>query len=176
MKHTDKKMNIDKILNQKIKYNYLDKVESALKAKSLTFKDLKCYERCGRSKNGLKPDTIFKNKFGENVKPPDFKYNCLCGHSIVEQCYLCPEGSNNINDVITLGNHCINKWGFNPAIRGKIENKVKCDLCGSLVNKKGFARHKKTQKCKNNAINKNDNDNTTESTKCSDNGSVSSDN
>ena len=49
-------------------------------------------------------------------------------------------------------------------------------MCGSLVNKKGFARHKKTQKCKNNIINKNDNDNNTESTKCSDNGSVSSDN
>ena len=166
MKHTNKKMNIDKILNQEIKYNYLDRVEDALKAKGLTFKDLKCYERCGRSKNGLKPDTIFKNKFGENVKPPDFKPTCLCGHRIVEQCYLCPEGSNDINDVITLGNHCIKKWGFDPAIRGKIENKVKCDLCGSLVNKKGFARHKKTQNCKNN----------TESTKCSDNGSVSSDN
>ena len=34
-------MNIDKILNQEIKYNYLDKVEDALKSKGLTFKDLK---------------------------------------------------------------------------------------------------------------------------------------
>ena len=169
-------MNIDKILNQEIKYNYLDKVEDGLKAKGLTFKDLKKYERCGRSWAGMKPNTIFKNKFGENAKTPDYKPTCLCGHRILEQCYLCPEGSNDINDVITLGNHCIKKWGFEPALRGKLENKIECDFCGCLVDRKGIARHKKRPKCINNPINKTDNDNTTESTKCSDNGSVSSEN
>ena len=58
-------MNIDKILNQEIKYNYLDRVEDALKVRGLTFKDLKGYQRSGRSWAGMKPDTIFKNKFGE---------------------------------------------------------------------------------------------------------------
>ena len=56
-----------------------------------------------------------------------------------------------------------------------LKEKVKCDVCGAMVCNPVMSRHKKTQKCKNNAINKNDNDNTTESTKCSDNGSVSSD-
>ena len=131
-------MNIDKILNQEIKYNYLDRVEDALKANGLTFKDLKSYERCGRSKNGLKPDTIFKNKFGENVKPPDFKPTCLCGHRILEQCYLCPEGSNDINDVITLGNHCIKNGGLIPQCVVRLKTKLNVTCVAHLLIKKVF--------------------------------------
>ena len=169
-------MNIDKIINGELKYNYLDRVNDGLKELGLNFQDLKNYTRSGRSFAGLKPDKVFTDKFGKDVKPPNFKPSCLCGHRIVEQCYLCPKDSNDIKDVIVLGNHCIKKWGFEPAIRGKIENKVKCDFCGCLVDRKGIARHKKRPKCMNNPINKTDNDNTTESTKCSDNGSVSSEN
>ena len=169
-------MNIDAIIRREQKYNYLDNVQASLEKFGLTLSDLKTYKRVGRSNHG-EPDAIFKQNFGKDCKLPEHKCTCLCGHYIVEQCYLCPE-SKDVNEIIVVGNHCIKKWGFDPAIRGKLENKIKCDLCGSLVLKRGMARHKRTTKCKNNVIDKsnNDTDNATESTTCSDSGSVSSDN
>ena len=172
MKQTTLKMNIDKIIQNITQYNYLDRVEESLSALNLTFTDLKHYRRSGSSRHGI-PDPIFKQTFGSDAKLPEIKRVCLCGHSIVEQCYLCPKDSNNPDDIIVLGNHCIKKWGFTPAIRGK-GKKVECDVCGAVVNKAGITRHKKTTKCKNNTINKVSNDSTTESTNCSDSGSVSS--
>ena len=64
------------------------------------------------------------------------------------QCYLCPEGSKDINDVITVGNHCIKEWGIIPAIKGNGQ-KVKCEFCGSTVNKSVIKRHQQTIKCRN---------------------------
>ena len=98
----------------------------------------------------------------------------MCGHRIVEQCYLCPADSNNPNDILVLGNHCINKWGFTPAIRGK-GKKVECELCGSMVNKSGLARHQKTTKCRNKASLKHEADNSTISTTASETSSNSND-
>ena len=37
----------------------------------------------------------------------------------MQQCYLCPQGSTNVENVIVVGNHCSCKWGFEAAIRGK---------------------------------------------------------
>ena len=48
-----------------------------------------------------------------------------------------------------MGNHCIRTFGFEQGLRGKLENKITCDLCAALINRKGIARHKKTSKCKN---------------------------
>ena len=140
---------------------------------NLTFSDLKKYKRSGRSKHG-KPDTIFKDIFGSDAKQPDFKSYCMCGHRIVEQCYLCPADSNNPNDILVLGNHCINKWVFTPAMRGK-GKKVECELCGSMVNKSGLARHQKTTKCRNMASLKHQADNSTISTTASETSSNSND-
>ena len=167
-------MNIDAIIRREQKYNYLDAVKASLNKFGLRLEDLKTYKRVGKSNHGV-PDTIFKQNFGKDCKLPEHQNACICGHHIVEQCYLCPE-SNDVNDILVVGNHCIKRMGFDPAIRGKLENKIKCDLCGSLVLKRGMARHKRTTKCKNNTINKLSNDSTTESTTCSDAGSVSSDN
>ena len=168
-------MNIDEIIRGEKKYNYLDTVQASLNEFGLKLEDLKTYKRVGKSRNGVS-DTIFKQNFGKDCKLPEHQNACICGHPIVEQCYLCPE-SNDVNDILVVGNHCIKRMGFDPAIRGKLENKIKCDLCGSLVLKKGMARHKKTTKCKNNVIDKSNNntDNATESKTCSDTGSVSSD-
>ena len=167
-------MNIDAIIRREQRYNYLDAVKASLNKFGLRLEDLKNYKRVGKSNHGV-PDTIFKQNFGKDCKLPEHQNACICGHHIVEQCYLCPE-SNDVNDILVVGNHCIKRMGFDPAIRGKLENKIKCDLCGSLVLKRGMARHKRTTKCKNNVINKLSNDSTTESTTCSDAGSVSSDN
>ena len=46
----------------------------------------------------------------------------------------------NIDDIVIVGNHCINKWGYDPAIRGK-GVKVKYECCGATVNKSGIRRH-----------------------------------
>ena len=143
-------MNIDKILRRELKYIYLNKVENGLTEYNLTFRDLNNYVRCGRSHPHCKPDKVFVDKFGD-VKPPKYRRVCLCGHVIMEQCYLCPENSKDVNDIIVVGNHCIETWGFKRATWGKCE-KVECDVCGSAVNKSGLARHKKRPTCKNNAL------------------------
>ena len=63
------------------------------------------------------------------------------------QSYLCPEGSKTIDDVIIVGNSCINQWGYDPAVIGNGE-KVKCKCCGATVNKSGIKRHQQTIKCR----------------------------
>ena len=63
------------------------------------------------------------------------------------QCYLCPEGSKNIDDILIVGNICIHKWGYGPAVRGTGE-KVKCNCCGATVNKTVIKRHQQTIKCR----------------------------
>ena len=141
-------MNIDKIIADELRTCYLDKVEKSLKRIGLTFSDLKKYVRVGKSKYGISGDTAFKSYFGNDAKIPRHVESCICGHEITEQCYLCPEGSKHINDIITVGNKCIHKWGYDPAIRGKGE-KVKCECCGATVNKTGIKRHQQILTCRN---------------------------
>ena len=168
-------MNIQQIINREIKYNYLDKVQASLDAYDITLADLKTYERVGKSNHGV-PDTIYTQRFGKKAGIPEHQHSCLCEHAIVEQCYLCPRGSTNVDDVIVLGNQCIKRFGFSKAINGDASHKIQCDLCGASVHKKGIARHKKRPCCiKNRKINNNDNnDNDTESTKSGDCSSVGS--
>ena len=84
----------------------------------MTFSDLKKYVRVGRSKSGISGDSAFKSYFGNDAKIPRPKERCICGHEITEQCYLCPEGSKHIDDIIIVGNSCIHQWGYDPAVRG----------------------------------------------------------
>ena len=164
--------NIDKILRRELKYKYLNNVENGLAEYNLTFKDLNNYVRCGRTQAFCKPNKVFVDRFG-NVEPPEHRSVCLCGHFIMEQCYLCPENSKDANDIIVVGNHCIKTWGFKRATWGKCA-KVECKLCGAEVSKSGLARHQKRPCCiKNRKVNSNDNnDNDTESTKSGDSNSV----
>ena len=140
-------MSIDKIIAKELQYRYLDRVEAALKERGLTFTDLKDCAKVGSSKFG-KSDSGFKSYFGNDAKIPIHKKKCLCGHEITQQCYLCPEGSTNIDDIIIVGNQCINRWGYDPAIRGK-SDKVKCNCCGVTVNKPRIKRHQETLTCRN---------------------------
>ena len=166
-------MNIQQIINREIKYKYLDRVQASLDAYDITLADLQTYEPIGKSNHGF-PNTIFTKRFGKQTKIPEHQHSCLCEHAIVEQCYLCPRGSTNVDDIIVLGNHCIKRFGFSKAINGDAKQKIQCDLCGASVHKKGLARHKKRPCCINNRkINNNDNnDNDTESTKSGSSNSV----
>ena len=140
-------MNIENIIADESRSSYLKKVENTLKILGLTFSDLKNYVRVGRSKSGISGDSVFKSDFGNDAKIPRPKERCLCGHEITEQCYLCPEGSKNIDDIIIVGNSCIHQWGYNPAVRGNGEQ-IKCEFCLAAVNKSGIKRHQETFKCR----------------------------
>ena len=140
-------MNIDKIIANELKSSYVYRIEKSLNQIGLTFTDLKSYLKIGSSNLGRR-DAVFKSYFGNDAKMPRHVESCLCGHEITEQCYLCPEGSTNIDDILIVGNRCIHKWGYDPAVRGK-GVKIKCGFCGATVNKPGITRHQETLKCRN---------------------------
>ena len=140
-------MSIDKIIAKELRYRYLGRVGNALNERGVTFIGLEYYLKVGSSKFG-KTDSVFKRYFGNGANIPTHQNKCLCGHEITQQCYLCFEGSKNIGDIIIVGNQCINKWGYDPAIRGK-GVKFKCECCGVTVNKSGIKRHQATLNCRN---------------------------
>ena len=113
----------------------------------MTFTDLKNYLKVGSSTHG-KADSAFKSYFGNDAKIPIRKNICLCGHEIIQQCYLCPEGSTHIDDIEIVGNKYIHKWGYDLANRGK-GVKFKCECCGIAVNKNEIKRHQETLTCRN---------------------------
>ena len=139
-------MNIDKIIANEVKSSYVYRIENSHNKIGLTVTDLKGYLKVGSTNLGRR-DAAFKSYFGEYAKLPRHAESCICGHEITEQCYICPEGSKDIDDVVIVGNRCIHKWGYEPAIRGKGE-KVKCECCGVTVNKSGIKRHQETLKCR----------------------------
>ena len=129
-------MNIDKIIAYELRSSYSNKVEKALKISGLTFIGLKGYLKVGSS-NHDRRDAAFNSYFGEYAKLPRHAENCVCGNEITEQCYLCPEGSKSIDDIIIVGSRCIHKWGYDPVVRGK-GVKIKCECCGATVNNSGI--------------------------------------
>ena len=80
---------------------------------------------------------------------------------------MCALDNQNLSQAITVGNHCIRKWGIKPTMRGK-GLKVECDVCGSMVNKSGLARHQTRPKCKRMASLKHEVGNSNVSTTASD--------
>ena len=146
---------MDKVIAKDLRYIYIyiyrererDRVENALNERGMTFTDLKNCSKVGSSKFG-KSDSGFKSYFGNDAKIPLHEKKCRCGHEITQQCYLCPEGSTNIDDIIIVGNQCLNRWGYDPAIRVK-GDQVKCECCGVAVNKSGVKRHQETLTCRN---------------------------
>ena len=128
-------MNIEHIIANELKSSYVYRIENYLNKIGLTFTDLKGYLKVGSSNHGRR-DAAFKSYFGEYAQIPRPVENCICGHEITEQCYLCPEGSKNIDDVIIVGNRCIHKWGYDASIRGN-GKKLTCEFCGSALNKSG---------------------------------------
>ena len=131
-------MNIDKLIANELKYNYVTRIEQSLNQLGLTFTDSKGYLKVGCSNHGRR-DAAFKSYFGEYAQIPSRVGCCLCGHEIIEQCYLCPEGSKSIDDILIVGNRCIHQWGYDRAVRGKGETN-KCICCGATVNKTGIKK------------------------------------
>ena len=113
----------------------------------MTFSDLKDIQKAGTYKCD-RLDGIFRNEFGYDIEPPRSQDHCLCGRSIKQQCFICPEGSTNVDDIIIVGNHCIKTYGFEVAIRGTgvVHNCEK--YCEATVNKSGMKRHQQTNKCR----------------------------
>ena len=104
-------MDIDRLIADESKSSYVNRVERTLNNRGLTFTDLKNYIRVGSSNHGI-TDAAFKSYVGEYTNIPIHKTHCICNHEIIEQCYLCPEGSRNIDDIIVVGNRCIQKMGI----------------------------------------------------------------
>ena len=140
-------MNIDKLIAHELKYSYVTRIEQSLNQIGLIFIDLKGYLKVGSSNHGRR-DAAFKSYFGNDANIPSHVESCLCGHEITGQCYICAEGSKNIDDILIVGNRCTHKWGYDPAIRGK-GVKIKCECCGATVNKAGIKRHQETLTCRN---------------------------
>ena len=140
-------MNIDRIIADESKSSYANRVERSLNNIGLTFTDLKNYVRVGSSNHGI-TDAAFNNYFGDDANIPIHKKHCISNHEIIEQCYLCPEGSKHIDDVIIVGNRCIHRWGYDAAVRGNGET-VKYESCGATVNKTGIKKHQETLTCRN---------------------------
>ena len=87
-------MDIDRLIADESKSSYVNRVERTLNNRGLTFTDLKNYIRVGSSIHGI-TDAAFNSYFGDDADIPIRKNHCLCDHEIIEQCYLCPEGSKN---------------------------------------------------------------------------------
>lgn len=79
-----------------------------------------------------------------------------------------------LSQALSVGNHCIRTRSIKPALRGK-GLKVECDVCGSMVNNFGLARHRKATKCRNMASLKHEVDSSTISTPASETSSNSND-
>ncbi len=56
------------------------------------------------------------------IDPPGHETNCVCGHPIIENCYIY---SDRRTDIIVLGNCCINKFVPHGLLRT-------CDTCGEV--------------------------------------------
>ena len=67
----------------------------------MTFTDLNKFLKVGSSNHG-KAGSVFKSYFRNDAKIPKHASTCLCRHEIIQQCYLCPEGSKNIDDIIIV--------------------------------------------------------------------------
>ena len=112
----------------------------------MTFSDLSDFKNAGTYKHD-RLDPTLKNMFGYDTKPPEIQDHCLCGHSIKQPCYKCPEGSTNVGDIVIVITIVLTKWGFEAAIRGTGVN-IKCEYCEAAVNKSGTNIYHETNRCR----------------------------
>jgi len=75
----------------------------------------------------LKKEQLHVSKFlqvqkeeGEEIKTPNSEVLCICGHEIIQNCWL--RNKNNKEQIAILGNDCINFW-VNPKL---------CERCGEI--------------------------------------------
>ena len=109
-----------------------------LKKIDLTYDEIQTYKYAGGDQ---KSHLDYYKLIYKDIKLPDHKSSCICGHHIEENCYI----SNLKNDkIIVLGNCCIKR--FVP------KSKRTCDECGkehrnSKINKCNDCKIKYCSKC-----------------------------
>ena len=100
---------------------------------NITFESLADYMQCRRGYDIGAPvaatTSYFKLCFG-NALPPPIPAKCLCGHRIIEQCYICPKNDPTPEQVLVVGNECIEKFG---AMNGRL-----CEICGLKHRNRSF--------------------------------------
>jgi len=98
-----------------------------LEKHQLTLSSLAKTKYCGGDTGRHK--RYWKILFGDDPLPPK-QDRCICGHNIVENCYIEYEGK-----ILVVGNQCIKKFTPNP-------NRT-CELCGDTH------KARKNNRCKN---------------------------
>lgn len=74
----------------------------------LTPEELKNYIYVGSNRD--KGREYFREKFPDNTPFPDDEKQCVCGHNIQENCYVCPDPRNGPYGIVVLGNCCVKKY------------------------------------------------------------------
>ena len=94
---------------------------------NITVTDLNEYTQCGYSYEGSPgtQDNYFKAVFGSRPHPPK-KEQCICGQPIKVQCYVWPKKDMRYENIIVVGNECIDKFG-DGFVRGKRVRSVSLD-------------------------------------------------
>lgn len=141
--------------NKKASIKLTEKFINGLKNHNLTLEDIQngdwkyCGGNMGRHFN------YFKLFFGHN-KIPDKLKSCICGHDIIENCYI----TNDI-EIIILGNCCIKKFIPNSTrtcekCNAPHKNRVcnRCNICRIGIcdscNKSIRIKYKKCYNCRKN--------------------------
>ena len=95
--------------------------------------DLNDYIQCGCSHADLpnSQDNYFKLMFGGKPQPP-VRLKCICGTRIKEQYYVCPKSAPYYENIIVVGNECIDKFS-DESIRGR-----RCEVCFAKHRNKSF--------------------------------------
>lgn len=98
-----------------IEENYIEKINKGLAEYNMSFSDISAgnFKYCGGNQNNHL--NYFKLMFPNMNLPPQKDY-CICGHKIIENCYI----TDGIT-FVTMGNCCIKK--FVP------KNTRTCDIC-----------------------------------------------
>ena len=117
--------------------NFLKRFQNGLMQKyNMTIEDLEAYKYCGGTKGSHK--NYWKIQYGDTPLP-DRENKCVCGHHIVENCYI-----TNGKELLVLGNCCIKK--FVP------KSTRTCEKCGephknTTVNSCNACRPKSNKTC-----------------------------
>jgi len=125
------------IVNKKFKWKSIEVVQDNLdkKYQNVQVADLHDYIQCGHSYAYI-PDSLdnyFKLMFGNRPQPP-VQSNCICGAYIKMQCYVCPKNAPYYENIIVVGNECIDKFSDRiDSIRGR-----RCEVCFTRHHNRSF--------------------------------------
>ena len=88
--------------------HYLEALKERIKEYNISYEELKQFRYCGSSS-----DINYWNIFFEHKKPfsesPQRVSTCLCGHDIIENCYIYKDGQ-----ILVVGNRCKKRFMDKP--------------------------------------------------------------